>query len=92
MVLNSLSFRLSVKFLISPSYLNEILAGYSRICTTIWVVGFSHSSLQVCPAIPFWPEEFLLKDQLLSIWESLCVLFVAFFLLLLILLFVFDLR
>jgi len=26
-VLNSLSFYLSVKFLISPSYLNEILAG-----------------------------------------------------------------
>ena len=31
MVLNSLSFRLSVKLLISPSYLNEILAGYSNL-------------------------------------------------------------
>jgi len=31
MVLNSLSFCLSVKFLISPSYLNEILAGYSNL-------------------------------------------------------------
>ena len=30
MVLNSLSFCLSVKLLISPSYLNEILAGYSN--------------------------------------------------------------
>ena len=42
----------------------------------IWVVGFSVSWLQVCPAIPFWSEEFLLKDQLLSLWESLvCYLF-----------------
>ena len=30
MVLNSLSFCLSIKLLISPSYLNEILAGYSN--------------------------------------------------------------
>jgi len=50
----------------------------------IWAVGFSLSSLEVCPAIPFWPEEFLLKDQLLSLLGSHCVLFVAFPLLLLI--------
>ena len=31
MVLNSLSFCLSVRLLISPSYLNEILAGYSNL-------------------------------------------------------------
>ena len=31
MVLNSLSFCLSVKLLISPAYLNEILAGYSNL-------------------------------------------------------------
>ena len=31
MVLNSFSFCLSVKLLISPSYLNEILAGYSSL-------------------------------------------------------------
>ena len=31
MVLNSLSFCLSVKLLIFPSYLNEILAGYSNL-------------------------------------------------------------
>ena len=30
-MLNSLSFCLSVKLLISPSYLNEILAGYSNL-------------------------------------------------------------
>ena len=78
MVLNSLSLCLSVKLLISPSYLNEILAGYSNLGTVIWVVGFSLSSLKVCPAIPFWLEEPLLKDQLLSLWESPCVLFVLF--------------
>ena len=31
MVLNSLNFCLSVKLLISPSYLNEILVGYSNL-------------------------------------------------------------
>ena len=31
LMLNSLSFCLSVKLLISPSYLNEILAGYSNL-------------------------------------------------------------
>ena len=37
-------------------------------------VGFPLSSLSVCPAIPFWPEEFLLKDQLFSLWGSPCVI------------------
>ena len=36
MVLNSLSFCLSVKLLISPSYLNEILAGYSNLGWQEW--------------------------------------------------------
>ena len=49
----------------------------SSLGTVIWVVGFSLSSLSVCPAIPFWPEGFLLIDQLLSFWEFLCVLFVV---------------
>ena len=38
-MLNSLSFCLSVKLLISPSYFNEILDGYSNLA-----VGFSLSS------------------------------------------------
>ena len=68
----SLSFCLSIKLLISPSYLNEIFAGYSNL-------GCRFSSfMTLCSAIPFWPEEFLLKHQLLSLWESLCVLFVSF--------------
>jgi len=79
MMLNSLSFCLSVKLLISSSYLNEIFAGYSNLDC-----GFFSFITLVCPAIPFWPEEFLLKDQLLSLWESPCVLFVIFPLLLLI--------
>ena len=79
MVLSSLSFCLSVKLLISPSYLNEILAGYNDLGGKF----FSFISLSMsCHS--FWPEEFLLKDQLLSLWESPCVLFVAFPLLLLI--------
>ena len=79
MVQNSLSFCLSEKLLISPSYLNEILAGYSnlgcRLFSFIILSMSCHSS---------WLEEFLLKDQLLSLWEFPCVLFVVFPLLLLI--------
>ena len=78
MVLNSLSFCLSVELFISPSYLNEILGGYSNLG------GRLFSFITLCLAIPSWPEEFLLKDQLLSLWESPCVLFVVFPLLLLI--------
>ena len=78
MVLNSLSFCLSVKLLSSPSYLNEILAGYCNLGCRLF------SFITLCPAIPFWPEEFLLIDQLLSLWESPCVLFVVSPLLLLI--------
>ena len=49
MVVNSLSFCLSVKLLISPSYLNEILAGYSnlgcRLFSFITLSMFCHSFL-----------------------------------------------
>ena len=74
-VLNSVNFYLSEMLLISPSILNEILAGYSNL-------GCRFSPF--LPAIPFWPAEFLLKDQLLSIWGFTCMLPVAFPLLLLI--------
>ena len=50
----------------------------SLLGTVIWAVGYFLSSLSVCPAIASWPEQFLLKDQLLSLWESPCVLFVFF--------------
>ena len=45
--------------------------------TVIQFVGHSLSLLEVCPTILFWPGGFLLIDQLLSLWESLCVLFVV---------------
>ena len=76
-MLNPLSFCLSVRFLISPSYLNEILAGYSNLgCRFFSFITLSMS----CHSL--WPEEFLLNNQLL--WESPWILFVAFPLLLLI--------
>ena len=78
MVLNSLSCCLSVKLLISPSYLNGILAGCGNLG------GRLFSFITLCLAILFWAKEFLLKDQLLFLWESSCVLFVVFPLLLLI--------
>ena len=78
-VQNSLSFCLSEKLLISPSYLNEILAGYSNLgCRLFSFIILSMS----CHSL--WLEEFLLKDQLLSLWIFPCVLFVVFPLLLLI--------
>ena len=73
MVLNSLSCCLSVKLLISPSYLNEILAGYSNLrCSKLSFITLSVS----CQSL--LSEEFLLKDQLLSLWESPCKLFFCF--------------
>ena len=51
MVLNSLSFCLSVKLLISPLYLNEILAGYSNLgCTLFSFISLSMS----CHSLLAW--------------------------------------
>jgi len=71
-VLNSLSFCLSVKLLISPSYLNEIRCGYNLCCSFFSFITLNMS----CHSLLAW--EFLLKDQLLSLWGFPCVLFVAF--------------
>ena len=66
-----LSACLSGKLLISPSYVNEILTGYSNLgCRFFFFFALSMF-------IPFWPEEFLFKYQL-SLWEFPCVIFVAF--------------
>ena len=55
MVLNAHSFCLSVKLLISPSYLNEILGGYSNLgCRSFSFITLSMS----CHS--FWLEEFLM--------------------------------
>ena len=78
-LLNSLSFCLSVRLLISPSFLNEILDGYSYLgCRFFSFITLSMSCHSLCL------EEFLLKDQLLSLWGFPCELFVVFPLLLLI--------
>ena len=73
MVLNSLNFCFSEKLFVSPSILNEILAGYSNLGCRF----FPFNTLNIsCHS--FWPAEFLLKDQLLSLWDFLCMLLVAF--------------
>ena len=66
MVLSSLSFRLSVKLLISPLYLNEILAGYSNLSS------FSGTSmiqmLGVSPWVyPVWDSLGFLDLEILPI-------------------------
>ena len=42
------------------------------------VLGSSSSSPQICLPTLFWLVEFLLKNHLLSLWGSRCMLFVAF--------------
>ena len=54
----------------------------SLLDTVIWVVGFSLHHFKY--VLPFPLEQILLKDQLLSLWESPYVLFVVSPLLLLI--------
>ena len=87
-VLNSLNFCLSEKLFISPSVLNEILARYSNLGTNFAryknLVDFSLSVLKIYPAIPFWPAELLLKDQLVRVLGFPCMLLVVSPLLLLI--------
>ena len=55
----------------------------SLLVGVILVVGFCPFMILSYPAIPFWLAELVLKDQLLSLWGSPCILFIAFFLLLL---------
>ena len=79
MVLNSLSFCLSVKLLISPSDLSEILAGYNNLGCRLFSFIILNMS---CHSLLAWRVS--IKDQLLLLWEFPCVLFVVFPLLLLI--------
>ena len=68
-VLNSFNFCLSEKLCISPSILSAILASYSNLGCRF----FPFNNLNIsCHSL--WPIEFLLKDQLLSIWGFLCML------------------
>ena len=77
--MNSLSFGLSVKLLISPLYLNEILAGYNNLgCRLLSFISLSMS----CHSL--LARRVSIERSALSLWGSPCGLFVAFPLLLLI--------
>ena len=52
----------------------------SLLGRVILVVGSSLSSLKIYHATPFWLLEFLLKNQVLTLWEFPCMLFVIFLL------------
>ena len=79
MALNSFSFCMSVKFFIFLPNLNESLAMQSILdCNLFLFLFFFLFSPQVYCAIPFWPSEFLLKNQLITLWGFPCILFVAF--------------
>ena len=70
MVLISLSFCLSVKLLISPLNLNEILAGQSNLgCRFFSFITLSISCHCLLAA------EFLMKNQLITLWGFLCMFF-----------------
>ena len=78
-LLNSPNFCLSKKLFIFPSILSEILARDSNLGCRFFPFSTLNPS---CHSL--WPAEFLLKDQLLSVWGFPCMLLVASPLLLLI--------
>ena len=70
MVLNSLSFCLSVKLLVSPSYLNEILAGYSNLgCRLLSFITLSMS----CHSLLAW-RVFTERTAVILVGIPLCVI------------------
>ena len=70
MVLNSLSFCLSVKLLISPSYLNEILAGYSNVgCRLFSFITLSMS----CHSLLAWRVS-IERSAVILMRNPLCVI------------------
>ena len=69
-MLNSLSFCLSIKLLISPSYLNEILAGYSNLGCRL----FSFMTLSMsCHSLLAW-RAFIERSAVILIGIPLCVI------------------
>ena len=79
-LLNSPNFCLSKKLFIFPSILSEILARDSNLGCRFFPFSTLNPS---CHSL--WPAEFLLKDQLLTVWVFPCMLLLAFPLLFLIL-------
>ena len=85
MVLNSLSYCLSVKLLISLSNLNEILAGYSILGFRLFpfiTLNISYHSLLACRIAP--------DKSAVKCMELPCMLFVIFPLFILTFFFVFN--
>ena len=78
-VLNSLSFCLSVKLLISPSYLNEIFAGYGNLDCRF--ISFNTWNMS-CHFLLAWRVS--IERSAIILMGIPCVLFVSFPLLLLI--------
>ena len=71
MVLNSLSFCLSGKLLISPSYLNEILAGYSNLgCRLLSFITLS----MCCHSLLAWRVS-IERSAVILMGIPLCVIF-----------------
>ena len=71
MVLNSLSFCLSVKLLSSPSYLNEILAGYSNLgCRLFSFITLSMS----CHSLLAWRVS-IDRSAVILMGIPLCVIY-----------------
>ena len=69
-VLNCLSFCLSIKFLISPSYLNEILVGYSNLgCRFFSLITLSMS----CHSLLAWRVS-IESSAVILIGIPLCVI------------------
>ena len=70
MVMNSLSFYLSVKLLIPPSYLNEILAGYSNLgCRLLSFITLSMS----CHSLLAWTVS-IERSAVILMGIPLCVI------------------
>ena len=77
LVVNSLSFCLSVKLLISPSYLNEILAGYSNLgCRLFSFITLSMS----CHSLLAWRVS-IERSAVILMGIPLCVCFCCCFVL-----------
>ena len=70
MVLNSLSFCLSVKFLISSSYLNESLAGYSNLGCRLY--SFTTLSMS-CHSLLAWRVS-IERSTIILMGIPLCVI------------------
>ena len=77
MALNPFSFCMSVKFFYFSAK-SEWKPCYAEYSWLLICFCFFLSSPQVYCAIPFWPSEFLLKNQLITLWGFPCILFVAF--------------